>query len=202
MLVAACSSGGSDSTNSGSTISPATDGGSIVDPATPRARFRFPSAPTAPPADTQSAAEALDHIAAIRQLIIAGQMDAVGVRGLGETGDVRHAWYLSDLLRFFRDDGVVIDDRELGDPESCSSGCIPLLDDFATTDAAGGDWYPDGRIVFGLVEGDATLAFPKNIAEIHEMFNFTLGERRFGLPYCTLCGSAQAYYTDNSGADA
>jgi hypothetical protein len=97
---------------------------------------------------------------------------------------------------------VFIDDRELGDPEGCRPrGCIPSLDDPATTDAAGGSWYPDDRIVFGLVEGDEALALPKNIAEIHEMFNFTLGDRRFGLPYCTLCGSAQAYYTDNSGAD-
>ncbi len=56
--------------------------------------------------------------------------------------------------------------------------------------------------MFGLVEGDEALAFPNNIAETHEMFNFTPGGRRFGLPYCTLCGSAQAYYTDNSGAAA
>jgi hypothetical protein len=291
MLVAACSSGSDASTNSGSIEPSPSEPASaeamsatpteIVDPVTPRSRFRFPPAPAAPPADTQSAADALDNIAAIRQLIIAGEMDIAGVRGLGETGDVRHAWYLSDLLRFFRgDDGVIIvdafeqltgvdiandpeselspwlsltnhliawdtpaypsyqsdkgaiftqlepawepffsdpdadidwrllswggvfiDDRELGDPDTCRGGCIPSLDDFATTDAAGGDWYPDDRIVFGLVEGDAALAFPKNIAEIHEMFNFTLGERRFGLPYCTLCGSAQAYYTDNSGAD-
>ncbi|MFK8023947.1 MAG: DUF3179 domain-containing (seleno)protein, partial [Ilumatobacter sp.] len=32
--------------------------------------------------------------------------------------------------------------------------------------------------------------------EIHEMFNLTLGGRRLGIPYCTLCGSAQAYFTD------
>ncbi len=291
MLFAACSSGGEASTNLSSVEPPRSEPASdeattaapteVVDPVTPRSRFRFPPAPDAPPAETQSAAAALDNIAAIRQLIIAGEMDIAAVRGLGETGDVRHAWYLSDLLRFFRGaDGVIIvdsfeqltgvdiandpeselspwlsltnhliawdtptypsyqsdkgaiftqlepawepffsdadadidwrvlswggvfiDDRELGDPDTCRGGCIPSLDDFATTDAAGGEWYPDDRIVFGLVEGDAALAIPKNIAEIHEMFNFTLGERRFGLPYCTLCGSAQAYYTDNSGAD-
>ena len=37
------------------------------------------------------------------------------------------------------------------------------------------------------------------------MFNLTLGDRRFGIPYCTLCGSAQAYRTDDAvtvgGAD-
>ncbi len=101
--------------------------------------------------------------------------------------------------------GVLIDDRELGDPDGCSRGCIPALDDPAVTDAAGGDWYPDDAIVFGIVEGDEALAIPKNIAEIHEMFNLTLGDRRFGIPYCTLCGSAQAYRTDDAvtigGAD-
>ena len=101
--------------------------------------------------------------------------------------------------------GVLIDDRELGDTDGCARGCIPALDDPAVTDADGGDWYPDDAIVFGIVEGDEALAIPKNIAEIHEMFNLTLGERRFGIPYCTLCGSAQAYRTDDAvtvgGAD-
>ena len=101
--------------------------------------------------------------------------------------------------------GVLIDDRELGDTDGCARGCIPALDDPAVTDAAGGDWYPDDAIVFGIVEGDEALAIPKNIAEIHEMFNLTLGDRRFGIPYCTLCGSAQAYRTDDAvtvgGAD-
>jgi hypothetical protein len=32
--------------------------------------------------------------------------------------------------------------------------------------------------------------------EVHEMVNLTVGGRRIGLPYCTLCGSAQAYLTD------
>ena len=101
--------------------------------------------------------------------------------------------------------GVLIDDRELGDPDGCPSGCIPALDDPAVTDADGGDWYPDDAIVFGIIEDNEALAIPKNIAEIHEMFNLTLGDRRFGIPYCTLCGSAQAYRTDDAvtigGAD-
>lgn len=93
--------------------------------------------------------------------------------------------------------GVFIDDRELGDPEGCPGGCIPALDDPAVTDAASGSWYPDDRTVFGIeVDGEA-LAIPLNIAEIHEMFNLTLGGRRLGIPYCTLCGSAQAYFTDD-----
>lgn len=289
LLFAACSSGDGGAAGStaieaeagieiGTGIADASGGG---EPAVPRQRFRYPSAPTAPEADVQSAGDALEAIATIRQFIPTGTLDVAAVASLGETGDLRHAWYLSDLLRFFRGDdgqlvvdafeqlsgvsladdpesatsswlsltnhliawdtpaypgyqadkgslftqlepawepffadddanidwrhlswgGVFIDDRALGDPDSCPGGCIPSLDDPATTDAAAGNWYPDDRIVFGLVEGGEALAFPKNIAEIHEMFNFTLGDRRFGLPYCTLCGSAQAYYTDNSGAD-
>jgi hypothetical protein len=100
--------------------------------------------------------------------------------------------------------GVLIDDRELGDPDGCPRGCIPALDDPTTTDAARGDWYPDDGVVFGIVEGGEALAIPKNIAEIHEMFNLTLGNRRLGIPYCTLCGSAQAYLIDQAvdqGAD-
>ena len=93
--------------------------------------------------------------------------------------------------------GVQIDDRPGGSNDPCR--CIPALDDPAVTPAAEGDWYPDDRIVFGLVVGDEARAFPKNIMEVHEMVNDTLGGRRIGMPYCTLCGSAQAYFTDELG---
>ncbi len=91
--------------------------------------------------------------------------------------------------------GVFADDRPLGDNGPCS--CIPSLDEPATTDAAGGDWYEDDEIVFGVVVNEEALALPIHQMEIHEMVNLTLGGRELGIPYCTLCGSAQAYYTDN-----
>ena len=51
--------------------------------------------------------------------------------------------------------------------------------------------------MFGVeVDGEAR-AYPKNIMEVHEVVNDTLGGHRLGIPYCTLCGSAQAYLTDN-----
>ena len=76
-------------------------------------------------------------------------------------------------------------------------GCIPALDDPAVTDADGGDWYDDDKIIFGLsINGDAR-AYPKNIMEIHEMVIDTVGGTRIGMPYCTLCGSAQAYDLDS-----
>ncbi len=92
--------------------------------------------------------------------------------------------------------GVLIDDRIEGGAEGCPRGCIPALDDPVVTDAAGGSWYPDDAVVFGIVVDGEARAYPKNIMEIHEMVNDTLGGRRIALPYCTLCGSAQAYFTD------
>ena len=100
--------------------------------------------------------------------------------------------------------GVYIDDRPIGQTNvGCPQGCIPALNDPALTSAADGAWYPDDSIVFGVVVGDEAVAFPKNIMEIHEMVNITVGGRRLGIPYCTLCGSAQAYFTDDvaSGID-
>jgi hypothetical protein len=97
--------------------------------------------------------------------------------------------------------GVFIDDRPLGNTALCPRGCIPALDDPAVTDAAGGSWYPDDRIVFGAVVDGEARAYPKNIMEVHEMVNDTLGGRRIGMPYCTLCSSAQAYFTDTVGEE-
>ncbi|MGD2101996.1 MAG: DUF3179 domain-containing (seleno)protein [Acidimicrobiia bacterium] len=108
--------------------------------------------------------------------------------------------------RFFEEDvgvdwrlvtwgGVLADERPLDDNGPCN--CIPALDHPVTTDAAGGTWYPDDRIVFGVVVGDESIALPKHQMEIHEMVNLTLGGRELGVPYCTLCASAQAYYTDD-----
>lgn len=93
--------------------------------------------------------------------------------------------------------GVYIDNRPAGDRGPCLRGCIPSLDDPALTDAAGGSWYPDEDVVFAVVVGGEAVAFPKNIMEVHEMVNVTIGSRRVGMPYCTLCASAQAYLTDS-----
>jgi len=95
--------------------------------------------------------------------------------------------------------GVLIDDRPFGDPAPCPQGCIPALDNPAVTDAAGGSWYPDDKVVFGVVVDGQARAYPKNIMEVHEMVNDALGGRRIGMPYCTLCASAQAYFTDTVG---
>jgi len=93
--------------------------------------------------------------------------------------------------------GVLIDDREAGGRNSCPRGCIPALDDPELTDADRGDWYPDDSFVFGVVVGGEAVAFPRNIMEVHELVNVTIGGRRLGIPYCTLCRSAQAYFLDS-----
>jgi hypothetical protein len=92
--------------------------------------------------------------------------------------------------------GVRIDNRPLGDTLPCEMGCIPALDDPVVTSAEEGSWYPEERIVFGVVIGGEARAYPKHQMEVHEMVNDTLGGRRLGIPYCTLCGSAQAYFAD------
>jgi hypothetical protein len=91
--------------------------------------------------------------------------------------------------------GVLADQRPLDDNGPCD--CIPALDHPETTDADGGGWYADDRVVFGVVVGDDAIALPKHQMESHEMVNLTLGGRELGVPYCTLCASAQAYYLDD-----
>ncbi len=237
--------------------------------------YEFPPAPPVPTGPlSQSATDQLDSI---WSSFLTSGIDGDAVSRLGQLGDARLAWILSDLMRFLRpgditdgaisafeeltgaqlsDDpaafrspwqsvtdhliawdlpafdgyadykgrlfiliepgwqpffedadadidwrlvswgGVLIDNREFGDSRPCLLGCIPALDDPGVTDAEGGSWYPDDGIVFAVVIGDEARAYPRHIMEIHEMVNDSLGGRRIGMPYCTLCGSAQAYFTD------
>ncbi len=93
--------------------------------------------------------------------------------------------------------GVLIDDRPLNTTHlPCPRGCIPALNDPLLVPASEGDYYPDEAYVFAVTVNGEAVAFPKNIMEVHEMVNITIGGRRLGIPYCTLCGSAQAYFTD------
>ncbi len=93
--------------------------------------------------------------------------------------------------------GVLIDDRLDASPGRRCIRCIPALDDPPVTSAMGGSWYPDDALVFGVVINGEARAYPKNIMQVHEMVNDTLGGRRIAMPYCTLCGAAQVYYTDD-----
>lgn len=92
--------------------------------------------------------------------------------------------------------GVAIDDRPVEDGNRPCGNCIPALTDPPFTDIEGGDWYPDDRTVFTIEVDGEIRAYPKNIMEVHEMVNDTIGGRRIALAYCTLCGTAQAFFTD------
>ncbi|MEX0349357.1 MAG: DUF3179 domain-containing (seleno)protein [Paracoccaceae bacterium] len=91
--------------------------------------------------------------------------------------------------------GVLIDDRAYNrthDP--CD--CIPAVDNPEVSSAAEATWLKDGDIVFGIEVNGEYRAYPRRIMEVREMVNDTLGGRDLGIPYCTLCGAAQAYFTD------
>ncbi len=92
--------------------------------------------------------------------------------------------------------GVRIDDRPPGDDQPCPRGCIPALDDPVLVPAAEGGWYPDDATVFGIEVAGESVALPRNMMQVHEMVNMDLGGRRIGVPYCTLCNSAQAWVLD------
>ena len=91
--------------------------------------------------------------------------------------------------------GVLIDDRAYDTTdEPCN--CIPAADNPKVSSAEDAAWLKDGDIVFGIGVNGEYRAYPRRIMEVREMVNDTLGGRHLGIPYCTLCGSAQAYFTD------
>ncbi|MGR3637200.1 MAG: DUF3179 domain-containing (seleno)protein [Shimia sp.] len=91
--------------------------------------------------------------------------------------------------------GVLIDDRAF-DTTDAPCNCIPAADNPGVTSAKDATWLDGSDIVFGVEVNGEYRAYPRQIMEVREMFNDTLGGRDLGIPYCTLCGAAQAYYTD------
>lgn len=92
--------------------------------------------------------------------------------------------------------GVLIDDRAFEAAlEACS--CIPAADNPEVTTAEEATWLDDDDVVFGITINGESRAYPRQIMEVREMVNDTLGGRDLGIPYCTLCGAAQAYFTDD-----
>jgi len=91
--------------------------------------------------------------------------------------------------------GVPIDDRAY-DTTDTPCNCIPAADNPPVSSAEKATWLKDDDIVFGIVVNGEARAYPRRIMEVREMVNDTLGGRDLGIPYCTLCGSAQAYFTD------
>ena len=91
--------------------------------------------------------------------------------------------------------GVLIDNREYNTTDQ-PCNCIPAVDNPKVSSADEATWLKDEDIVFGIGVNGEYRAYPRRIMEVREMVNDTLGGRHLGIPYCTLCGAAQAYYTD------
>ncbi|MEO0545065.1 MAG: DUF3179 domain-containing (seleno)protein [Pseudomonadota bacterium] len=92
--------------------------------------------------------------------------------------------------------GVLIDNRAYDTTDQVCN-CIPAADNPEVISASEADWLEDDDVVFGIQINGEARAYPRQIMEVREMVNDTLGGRDLGIPYCTLCGSAQAYFTDN-----
>ena len=92
--------------------------------------------------------------------------------------------------------GVLIDNRPF-DTTDDPCNCIPAIDNPTTLTAAEGTWVADDAVVFGVVINGEARAYPRQIMEVREMVNDTLGGRDFAMPYCTLCGAAQVWFTDD-----
>ena len=91
--------------------------------------------------------------------------------------------------------GVLIDDRPHDKTDEVCN-CIPAADNPEVSSAEDATWLKDDDIVFGITVNGESRAYPRRIMEVREMVNDTLGGRDLGIPYCTLCGAAQAYFTD------
>ncbi len=91
--------------------------------------------------------------------------------------------------------GVLIDDRPY-DTTNQGCNCIPAADNPEVSSAQDATWLKDEDIIFGIEVNGEFRAYPRQIMEVREMVNDTLGGRNLGIPYCTLCGAAQAYFTD------
>ena len=93
--------------------------------------------------------------------------------------------------------GVLIDDRPYDTTDKLCN-CIPAADNPEVSSAEEATWLKDEDIVFGVEVNGEYRAYPRRIMEVREMVNDTLGTGgHLGIPYCTLCGAAQAYFTDD-----
>ncbi len=98
--------------------------------------------------------------------------------------------------RFVSWGGVRIDDQRFDQTPGTLCNCIPATDN-PEVQSADEAWLEDDDVVFGVVVGGEARAYPRQIMEVREMVNDTLGGRDFAMPYCTLCGAAQVWFTDN-----
>ncbi len=97
--------------------------------------------------------------------------------------------------------GVRIDDQPYNETPGTTCNCIPAVDNPETQPASEAAWLEDDDVIFGVVINGEARAYPRQIMEVREMVNDSLGGRDFAIPYCTLCGSAQLWFTDTDNLD-
>lgn len=89
--------------------------------------------------------------------------------------------------------GVLIDDRKY-DTTNEGCNCIPAADNPEVSSAKDATWLKDEEIVFDIEVNGEYRAYPRQIMEVREMVNDTLGGRHLGIPYCTLCGRSPGLF--------
>ena len=97
--------------------------------------------------------------------------------------------------------GVRIDDQPYNETPGTTCNCIPAVDNPETQPGSEADWLDDDTIIFGVEINGEARAYPRQIMEVREMVNDTLGGRDFAMPYCTLCGAAQVFFTDTDNLE-
>lgn len=78
--------------------------------------------------------------------------------------------------------GVLIDNRPY-DQTDKRCNCIPAADNPKVSAAKDATWLDDDDIVFGVEINGEYRAYPRQIMEVREMVNDTLGGRQIGMPY-------------------
>jgi len=76
--------------------------------------------------------------------------------------------------------GVPIDDRAY-DTTDILCNCIPAADNPEVSSAEDATWLDDDDVVFGIVINGEARAYPRQIMEVREMVNDTLGGRDLGI---------------------
>ena len=80
--------------------------------------------------------------------------------------------------------------------QGCFGGkdCIPSIDDPVFESAADGDiWLEDDDRVFAVNFEGVQRAYPQRILNWHEIVNDEIGDMRFIVTFCPLCGSSLAF---------
>ena len=186
----------------------------------------FGAPPAIPTGDLSSAMKFAMRVAFIDSatLSVWDENQQQALEEIKKSGDPRFGWLIADLLRFvsgprlqgeLTDAASALMGKELPRQDiwgnltdHLMAWDIPAPPDYLRAKRAiftsivpgWEEIFVEGDIDWRLVSWGGVLiddrAYPRQIMEVREMVNDTLGGRDLGIPYCTLCGAAQAYFTD------